>query len=1273
MVGLIRAEPLTVVNMTRTEHQTSETYGTFGDPTAQDKPGADDSNGVSLWSRLFFSYVTPMMRLGNERPLAIAELLDVPEKLRVPVAHRTFQQQYEKRGQSVLAAAGFAYGRTFAWCGLASLFSAACSVFAPIVLHHVISAFDDSAGNGLKLTDLGAWLAVFFGSKVLNAFASAHMTFHMEVAAMELAVSLRAMLFAKSMKVLAPGATNSRANIYNVFTSDIMTVLWGAFQFNKLWILPIQIVAVVFMLYQVLEFAAVAGFVVIVASILAGFHIAKWSGRMFQQVMARRDTRMGVVNEVFNAIQIVKLNTWEGKFADKIRNLRQQELATVARYLYIGALNVFVLWTTPLFVSIVSFAVYTLVLGKPLTAATVFTAMALFNTLQDPLSDLPNVIQAVIQSKVALQRISDYLSAEELAASQIDRTDDQQDDIVIDIKSASFGVSADQVLIHGASFAITKGDLVVVHGPVGSGKSSLCAALLGNLTKLSGSARVSGRIAYYSQETWLQHMSIRDNILFGLPFDHTKYQRIVAACGLTHDLAQLPAGDATELGQKGVNLSGGQKARVCLARACYSDADMFILDSPLAAVDAVVQRAIFHDCICSLLHDKTIILVTHSNEIISSPAVSCLVRLDKGNCVVQHCSRALKRQELARNHADRQETLAATTSDARKTDIVITDGRLVDDEARSEGRVSKQVFHAYMSAMGGANAVAFLVLIQTLWQAFQIGSDLWLTYWTSNQQQPNGDVRQDESATNMVVYAVLGLGSAFMVAVRAVSVSALGLRASRKLFDAMTASLLHTPLAFFDANPIGRIVNRYGDDVSTTDVSLSPQFDAVLGAAFFTICQLGTAVLVVRYFGLLVFPLALAYFRIASFYLAPSRDVSRLWKISLSPVLNHLTESVEGAVVLRAFGSDFVARTIRENWRRIEQNNRAWFTDSVVRQWFQLRMQLLGCGVVVVVVSALVYLHDYISPGLVGVAFSYALRVDSRLADLVQSWAYVEILMVSPERILAYASLPSEGNSSSLVVTEPPSTWPRSGLIVFDNVVFTYRPTLAPVLKSVSFAIRSNEKVGVVGRTGAGKSSLVMALFRVNELTSGRIFIDSTNIAVLPLQTLRSRMAIVPQSPVLFQGSLRSYMDPFDEFTDLQVWDALAKVEMKQHVAAMERGLLHELRENGDNLSVGERQQLCMARALLTKSRVVIMDEATASIDAATETKLRIMLQREFVDATVVTIAHRLATVIDSDRILVLQEGQVAEFDTPRRLAQDPRSRFYQLAKDGGCLQQLLS
>ncbi|ETO62174.1 hypothetical protein F444_19896 [Phytophthora nicotianae P1976] len=1238
-------------------------YATFSDDVDETKQRLHDAKAAttpgtaSFWSQLFFSYANPMMDTGNQRQLNLEDLWELEGKNRSAAALDEFVVHYERHGRSITRAMAAAYGREFLMWGLVMLFSTACGLFAPVVLNHVIAALSMVE---IDMNDLSVWLGVFFASRFANAILSVQMNYGLEMIALRLTVTLKTLLFQKAMRrSLRTKNDSGVVDIANLLTSDVNNVLWAAFQVNKLWIIPIQIVVAVWMLYAVIGLAAFAGLAVIAVSMLVSYFLAKFSGAAFLDLMQRKDERLSVIKEVFTAIQVVKLNAWEGKFAEKIRRFRSVELSAVKRFLYLGAVNITILWSSPLAVSAVSFAVYAVVMGNELTAAKVFTAIALFNTLRDPLRDLPTVIQMFIQAKISIDRFSAYLSLEEFTPANVTRHDPAQpDDVVMTIEDGTFGWTKDTPLLNQVNLTVKKGDLVIVHGSVGSGKSSLCSALLGEMDKLAGSVFVRSRVAYYSQQTWIQNMTIRDNILFGLPYDKEKYSKVVAACGLLPDLKQFPGGDLTEIGQKGVNLSGGQKARVCLARACYSDADILLLDSPLAAVDAVVQSQIFGDCICNLLAEKTVVLVTHSPDIIASEAANVKMLVEDGKL------------KSTRNNVDRPRTsytLPVSPRSIEEDDGNFEEkdaGRFIDDEERVEGRVSRDVFLKYFHSLGGMKVCVFLFVVQILWQAFQIGSDLWLSHWTGQK------LNSDKTVYSVTVYAWLGVGTAVMVLVRAVTVAVIGLRASRHLFDSMTMSLLKAPLRFFDVNPIGRILNRYGDDITAIDFMISFSFQEVLGLLFFTACQLATAVYMIKFLGVLIIPLVWIYVKIGNHYLAPSRELARLWKISASPILSYVSQSEEGVAVIRAFGQETVNRMVAENFRRNDVNCQAWFAQMVLKYWFQLRMQLVGFGVVTLVVSSLVYLHDFLTPGLIGLAFTYALSVDGSLASLVMSWSWLEIQMVGPERILEYGSIPAEGSQRPLVI-EPDASWPRSSTVQFQDVVFSYKPGAAPVLKGLSFNIQNNEKIGIVGRTGAGKSSLTMALFRINELVSGRILIDGIDIATMPLRTLRSNLSIIPQSPVLFKGTLRAYMDPFDEFTDADIWNALEKVDMKTQVSALEGQLSYELSENGENFSVGERQMLCMARALLTRSRIVVMDEATASIDHETEKKLQQMINRDFQDATVLTIAHRLGTVLDSDRILVLSDGRVVEFDSPRELVKNTNGVFYELAKEGGCLAML--
>ncbi|KAF1787002.1 P-loop containing nucleoside triphosphate hydrolase [Phytophthora cactorum] len=872
------------------------------------------------------------------------DLWELEGENRSAAAFDEFVVHYERHDKSIIKGMATAYGGRFFLCGLATLFSTACNVFAPAVLNHVRDGVCSTSDRHVQPQYLARRLLRL---ETCNAIVT-------------IVILPRVDRVATNSDAQGASVPEGHASQYpeqrrvqdldisNLFSE--LTTYCGCLPDQQSMVIPLQIAVVVYMLYAVIDLAAFAGLGVIAVSML----------------------------EVFNAIQIVKLNAWEDKFADKIQKLRATELSAVKKFMYLGAL-IFCL----------------------------------------PASRLAHGYPDLHSSQGLLDRFSDYSPGEFTPTNVIRHDPAQPDDVVMALRRRP-------------GEARRPGDRARL---VGSG-SRHCAPLCREMDKLAGSVFVRGSVAYYSQQTWIQNMTIRDNILFGLPYDKEKYSKVIAACGLLPDLKQFPGGDLTEIGQKGVNLSGGQKARA-------------------------------------------VILVTHSADIIASKAANLKVLVEDGKLTATRHDVALPRSSFRLPASPRSAMDEAShDGDSKKNDA----GRLVDDEEREEGRVSKEVFANYFDSLGGVKVCIFLFAVQTLWQVFQIGSDLWLSHWTG---QKGGSYNHNETAYNVKVYSLLGAGAAVMVFVRSATVAVVGLRASRHLFDNMTVSLLKAPLRFFDANPIGRIVNRYGDDMSAVDFMIPFAFGGFLAMFFFT---------------------------------------------------------------------------------------QAWFAETVTSQWFQVRMQLLGCGVIFLVVSGLVYLRNYLSPGIVGLAFTYALSVDSGLADLVQSW---------------------------------------SG----SRVVFSYKPGAPPVLKGLSFNIRNNEKIGIVGRTGAGKSSLTMALFRINELVSGRILIDGTDIATMPYAHYARTCPSFHSHPSV-QGNVASLHGPVRRVHGRGHLERTGEGGHEDAGVELEGQLSYELSENGENFSVGERQMLCMARALLTRSRIVVMDEATASIDHETEKKLQQMINRDFQDAT---------------------------------------------------------
>ncbi|TMW67963.1 hypothetical protein Poli38472_007635 [Pythium oligandrum] len=1293
-------------------------YSTFtSSPRAE---GAAPHPYTTAWwgSRLLLSWVSPLMSLGQQKQLDMDDVWPLQRRYQSEFASQQFTRDFETT-RSIPKAFFKSFGWRFVLTGVGFFVALLCTLVGPIVLNHVVSSLTSPS---FSIEDVSVWVGLLFVSQVFQALVDQFSNFESELVAIEFVGCLKSLLYTKTMRLSAQARMEkSTGEITNIYTSDSDSLLATAYFVHQLWLLPLQISIVVYMLYDILDVAAFAGIGVIVVMLVINRFISKGMFAIQRVYRDSKDARMKKVTEVFKAINIVKFNAWEEKFMERIEETRAKELKDLfTAQLYVAA-SIVLMWGMPVFISIASFGVYSVVLHRELTPAIVFTSLTLFQMIQGPLRFITDLITMLIQSKVALERVAKFLDMSEINSDNVLSIEDVSADeyikknVIVSVENATFGWDESSMVLRDVNLEIKPGEFYVVHGTVGCGKSSLCSALLGEMIKKSGQVYVGGTVAYCSQQAWIQNMTVRENILFGKPYDRKKYEKVLDACALTKDLASLASGDQTEIGERGVNVSGGQKARIALARACYSDASIYILDSPLSAVDAIVQNEIFNKCLLGLLRHKTIILVTHNPEIIASEYITHAVTIDETGKLVEtrkiqtrpvydsavtplaahaYVKRTFEeepdvevsdksdvpsyeevaeiQQELALASPFKEDKVKSFGVTDAETKEAIAAGKLIIEENRSEGRVGWHVFEGYYHAIGGLPVLTIILLSQVLWQVLQVASDFWLGSWSSDSVSEAGNVASTEY--RLGVFSILGLASAFMVVVRTVMIAYFGLRAAKNLFDRMTNSLMHAPMRFFDVNPIGRILTRYGSDVATVDSRIPTSFGTLFARLFSVGTSAVTAAVVIQWKGFLLLPVVFLYYQIGAFYIQPARELQRLIQTAQAPPLNHLSESIDGGSVLRAFGRDQIARFTSTNFQKLDNANKVWYAQLCVSQWFSLRIQLLGSLLVLVVTSSLVLLHNELSPAVIGIAFSYALKVSQNLESIVQSLTRIETIMVSPERLQEYIEIPQEA-SHRIPSMDPPKTahWPNEGSIEFDQVSFRYKEGDRLVLQNMSLKIEGGEKIGIVGRTGAGKSSLTMALFRINELASGSVSIDGVNVSTIGLKTLREKLSIIPQNPVLFKGTLRSYLDPFGEFSDDELWSCIRKVGLGDRISNEEKKLECPVEENGENFSVGERQMLCMARALSRHSRIVIFDEATAAIDHETDQKLQRVIREAFEQSTVLTIAHRLDTILDADRILVLEGGRVVEFASPAELVKKGSGHFFELMQEGGYLEKFLS
>uniref|UniRef100_A0A8B9P5N0 ATP-binding cassette, sub-family C (CFTR/MRP), member 10 n=1 Tax=Apteryx owenii TaxID=8824 RepID=A0A8B9P5N0_APTOW len=850
------------------------------------------------------------------------------------------------------------------------------------------------------------------------------------------------------------------------------------------------------------------------------------------------------------------------------------------------------------------------------------------------------------------------------------------------------------------------GMLLGVVGKVGSGKSSLLAAITGELIKQGGQVYVCDLeqgFGLATQEPWIQFTSVRENILFGKEYDARLYEKVVEACALSKDLDILPAGDQTEVGENGVTLSGGQKARIALARAVYQEKELYLLDDPLAAVDADVANHLMQKCILGVLKHKTRILCTHRTEFLEK--ADALLLMDNGRIVrtgtpaeilplVEAFPKNLCCTDLAfasistaPNEQDQEGTIETEAEELTQNNHLLS-----QEEEKKEGAVAFQVYKAYWLAVGSCLALSILFSL-LLMQASRNISDWWLSHWISSMSQTANTsvmvcsaplpspqlllfsfaglvfpIQALDTATvtsngsldvtfYLTVYGSIAGANSLFTILRAFLFAYGTIRAATVIHSRLLQQVMKATVTFFDTTPIGRILNRFSSDLYCVDDSLPFILNIFLANMYGLLGMLVMITYGLPWIGLVLLPLAALYFSIQRYYRRTSRELKRLYSLTLSPIYTHFSETLSGLSSIRAMRATH--RFEVENQLRLEQNQRCLFASNTAMQWLDIRLQMIGVTVVTAIAGIAIIQHQkqLANPGLVGLALSYALSVTNLLSGLISSFTMTETMMVSMERTEEYTTdVPIEPQDKLVQVA---ADWPSQGYVEFQDVVLMYRAGLPNVLDGVSFTIYPGEKVGIVGRTGSGKSTLFLALFRMLELKAGRILLDGVDSRLFSY-ACRSRLAIIPQDPFLFSGSIRENLDPQGQQTDSELYQVLEQCHLRDVVTQM-GGLDSELGERGKSLSVGQRQLVCLARALLTQAKVLCIDEATASVDQKTDQVLQQTIRQRFADKTVLTIAHRLNTILDSDRVLVMQAGKVAELDSPARLSKKDGSLFQRL------------
>ncbi|WOH01816.1 hypothetical protein DCAR_0521201 [Daucus carota subsp. sativus] len=1270
---------------------------------------------AGIFSLATLSWLNPVLSLGAKRPLELKDIPLLAPKDRTKTNYKGLNSNWEKlkaenpTGQPSLA---WAILKTFWKEAACNAIFAGLNTLVSYVGPYLVSYFVDYLGGIETFPHEGYILAgIFFAAKLVETVTTRQWYIGVDILGMHVRSALTAMVYRKGLRLSSAAKQgHSSGEIVNYMAVDVQRVGDYSWYLHDIWMLPMQIILALAILYKNVGIATIATLIATIISIVATIPLARFQETYQDNLMSAKDERMRKTSECLRNMRILKLQAWEDRYRLKLEEMRSVEFKWLRKALYSQAFITFIFWSSPIFVSAVTFGT-AILLGDELTAGAVLSALATFRILQEPLRNFPDLVSMMAQTKVSLDRITGFLQDEELQDDAITCLPRGTTDVAIEIKDGDFcwDVFSSSLTLSGIQMKVEKGMCVAVCGMVGSGKSSFLSCILGEIPKISGEVRVCGSSAYVSQSAWIQSGNIEENILFGSPMDKARYKSVIYACSLKKDLELLSHGDQTIIGDRGINLSGGQKQRVQLARALYQDADIYLLDDPFSAVDAHTGSELFKEYIMTALATKTVVYVTHQVEFL--PAADLILVIKEGRVIqagkydellqagtdfdalVSAHHEAIDAMDIPNQSCEdfdddhplegsillskKCESIGGNLESLGKEvqEVGSTSGlkpikekkkvkrsrkkQLVQEEERERGKISMTVYLSYMAAAYKGLLIPLIILAQTLFQLLQIASNWWMA-WANPQTK--GDQPKTSNMVLIVVYMALAFGSSWFIFVRAVLVATFGLAAAQKLFLQMLRNVFRAPMSFFDSTPSGRILNRVSVDQSVVDLDIPFRLGSFASTTIQLIGIVGVMTQVTWQILLLVIPMAIACLWMQKYYMASSRELVRIVSIQKSPVIHLFSESIAGAATIRGFGQE--KRFIKRNLYLLDCFARPFFYSLSAIEWLCLRMELLSTFVFAFCMVILVTIpHGSIDPSMAGLAVTYGLNLNARLSRWILSFCKLENKIISIERIHQYCHIPSE---APLVIedNQPPTLWPQEGTIELIDLKVRYKENLPVVLHGVSCKFPGGMKIGIVGRTGSGKSTLIQALFRMIVPEAGSIVIDNINISTIGLHDLRSRLSIIPQDPTLFEGTIRANLDPLGEHSDPEIWQALDKSQLGEIVRHKEQKLDSPVLENGDNWSVGQRQLVSLGRALLKQARILVLDEATASVDSATDNLIQKIIRTEFKDCTVCTIAHRIPTVIDSDLVLVLSDGRVAEFDVPARLLEDKYSMFFKLVSE---------
>lgn len=1277
--------------------------------------------GYNFFGKWSFSYMDEMIKRGYRRNLEFEEFPEVETEDKASLLSERILNQWNKDIEknpdkarlwwSTLKAFKYEVLLTAAINFFENIFITVQGYALGQILLWLQSPTRDDDANKNK----GYYWTILLSICVLVHSVVHHAVFHTSMRlGMQLRVGFISVIYRKALQ-LSTKNTSSTGLIVNMVSNDVQRFEEAAVFFHYIWISPIQLAVVTYLIYLEISWACFAAVGVLILMIPIQSYLASIFKNFRERMLVFRDDRIKSISDMLAGIMVVKLYAWEFPFMDKVRGLRNRELHFTLLSNNLRAMNESIYFFTPALIGLLGFGVF-FAIEKDFNPSNIFATLTYIAGVRLNMSNFfPKGLQFASEATVSFERIEEFLRLEDLKRSTKDlEAEELKQGKVMSLKDCTFEWIDNTPVLSNLTLDFTRPSLTVLCGPVGGGKSSLLNALMGELPAVTGTYRISpdAKIAYASQIPWITAGTIKENILFGLPYDEQKLKDTIEATSMIRDISLFEYGIDTIIGERGVSLSGGQKARLSLARAVYADRDIYLLDDPLSAVDTKVARHLFEKCIKGILKNKTVILITHQLQFI--PDCERIAVLERGTMTAlgdwelisktdsKFCKTLVEFNEhdndeevetdidspMSDTEYDIDEVLKRSapasilldpdvknttekveiTSDPIKeelekdeNDSIFEDVNEAEsdedevenkqvfgaDEVVQEGSVGLRIYLEFFRMGSNYLYIGIMVMMLIVGEVTNDAASYWLSHWT---QLPDDRKYQNR---NLWIYFSLVIVTIVIAIIRALCFFYMCLASTRAIFNQMLAKVFMTGMHFFHVNPHGRIMNRFSKDLGLLDETLPLTFFDVMQETFMIIGVIVISAIAIPPFLVFVPFLLYGLVLFRNFFIPTSRQIKRFESITRSPVYSAVPSTLEGLSTIRAFEA---SETFKKKFLFLQdENTRMYFQFLSCSRWLGFRLDA-WCSIFVIAVAfcviALRNSLSFVNPAKVGLILTYLIQLTGSLQWAARQSAEIENYMVNVERALEYTKLESEEemNHCNPVVVDPPKEWPQHGAIELKNVVLTYPGTRKPVLKNLNIQIPGGVRIGIVGRTGAGKSSMLQALFRLVE-PEGEVIIDDVVTSGTPLQTLRSRISIIPQEPFCFKGTMRFNIDPFGTVSDEELWTVLKVVSLDKSIEAMAGGLDAEVAENGSNMSVGERQLVCLARAMVRKSQIVVMDEATSNVDMNIDEIIQNSIKGGvFGDATVLTIAHRLQTVAEYDFIIVMEAGQIIEVGNPWEL-----------------------